>query len=177
MPLQTSDLPEPPAAQPAHLPPEQPAPLTGHQRTALRSCLGFAVLSLRFAEALLTLPVRPAPADRTPSDAAREAVDAARRARAVEHLRDLLAQFQARCAELASCLDLSDDDERDLRQVLLGQIQRARDALLDVRVEELSGYGALAPEAEALLRPRIAELIALANRMEREVLHMPRWPV
>jgi len=59
----------------------------------------------------------------------------------------------------------------------LGQIQRARDALQDVQVEELSGYGALAPEAEALLRPRIAELIVLTNRMEQAVLAMPRWPV
>ncbi len=156
--------------------PEHPALLTGHQRAALRSCLGFARLSLRFAEALLALPVRPLPGEMPPESTDETGV-AARRARAVERLRDLLAQFQARCMELMEQLDVSDDDERDLRQVLLGQIQRARDALLDVRVEELSGYGALTPEVEALLRPRIAELIALANRMEQAVLHMPRWPV
>jgi|GEM_PF-2009933 hypothetical protein len=156
--------------------PEHPALLTGHQRAALRSCLGFARLSLRFAEALLAPSAWQWPGE-MPPESTEETGVAARRARAVERLRDLLAQFQARCMELMEQLDVSDDDERDLRQVLLGQIQRARDALQDVQVEELSGYGALAPEAEALLRPRIAELIVLTNRMEQAVLAMPRWPV
>ena len=87
-------------------------------------------------------------------------------AEAEERLRALSRQFRESASEIIDDLGLV-REERDLRPLLVGQIQKARDAVDGGVVRELAGYGPLDPEAEEYLRPRVADLFLLTSEMLR----------
>jgi hypothetical protein len=60
-------------------------------------------------------------------------------------------------------------EDRDLRPLLTGQVQRARDCVDGSLVSGLAGYGPLDPQVESFLRPRVAALLIQANDMLKAV--------
>jgi len=72
--------------------------------------------------------------------------------------------FRKELAQLADDLGLVREG-RDLRSLLMGQIERAQDCFDWGLIDGLGGYGGLDPEAEAYLRPRVAELIMVIKEM------------
>jgi len=85
---------------------------------------------------------------------------------AADRLLALSREFRKAVAAVVDDLGLVRED-RDLRPLLVGQIQRARDSVDGSLVTGLAGYGPLDPEAEAYLRPRVAELLILTREMLR----------
>jgi len=87
---------------------------------------------------------------------------------AVVRLRALARRFRDEVRCLMDELGLARED-RDLRPLLTGQVQRARDCVDGSLVASLAGYGPLDPQIESFLRPRVAALLILANDMLKEV--------
>ncbi len=126
------------------------------QKQDLQISLTIADRAMRLLEALLVIAeAEGAPAPEKPDESA-------------ERLRALSREFREAVAGLVDDLGLVRED-RDFRPLLVGQIQRARDCVDGSLVSGLAGYGPLDPEAEAYLRPRVAELLLLTREMLRVV--------
>ncbi len=87
---------------------------------------------------------------------------------AIARLRGLARRFRHEVGCLMDELGLVRED-RDLRPLLTGQVQRAQDCVDGSLVSGLAGYGPLDPSVESYLRPRVAELLILANDMLKAI--------
>lgn len=126
------------------------------QKRDLQISLTIADRAMRLLEALLAIAeAEGAPTPGRPDEAA-------------DRLLALSREFREAVTRLVDDLGLVRED-RDFRPLLVGQIQRARDSVDGNLVTGLAGYGPLDPEAEAYLRPRVAELLLLTREMLRVV--------